>query len=189
MPRRNSELLIQSASRLFGAGAGTEIRLKLEGHSRALGVQEARGPFSGECRVVRGDGELVAVGTVNLQVSVPCRRCVEPVVDRKATSFDGRFVRFGSPKADAEMGEYDPEVFVLDQNGSIDLTELLRETVIASISPNVICQPDCAGLCPVCGSNLNVGDCGCEEYDVDPRWAPLKQLMEESLAQSEIDGD
>ena len=189
MSRRNSELLIRSAARLFGAGAGTEMRLKLAGHSRALGVQEARGRFSGECRVIRGDGELVAVGKVDLEVSVPCRRCVEPVIDRKATSFDGRFVTFGSPKADAEMGEYDPDVFTLDQDGSIDLTELLRETVIASISPNVICQPDCAGLCAVCGSNLNVGDCGCEEYDVDPRWAPLKQLMEESLAQSELDGD
>ena len=189
MPKRNPELLIQSASRLFAAGAGTEIRVKLEGHSRTLGVHEARGPFFCECRVLRGDGELVAVGAVHLEVSVPCRRCVEPVVDRRATSFDGRFVTFGSPKVDAEMDEYDPDVLALDQNGSIDLTELLRETVIASISPNALCKPDCAGLCPVCGSNLNVGDCGCEGYDVDPRWAPLKQLMEESLAQSEIDGE
>ena len=189
MSRRNSELLIKNATQLFGAGAGTEIRFEMECGSGVLGVQEAHSRLFGKCRVVRGDGELVVVGTVSLEISVPCRRCAEPVAGAQETSFDGRFVVHGNPRANADSEQYDPDVFALDQHGSIDLTELLRETAIASISPNVICRDDCAGLCTVCGNNLNDRDCGCEEYDVDSRWAPLKELLEESLAQSEIDGD
>ena len=189
MSSRNSDILIKNASQLFGAGAGADFQFGFEGDSDALAVQEVRGRLSGECRVLRGDRELIVVGSLSWEISVPCRRCAEPVAERTETSFDGRFVAAGNPKSNADSDLYDPEVFTLDRHGAIDLTDLLRETAIASISPNVVCRDDCAGLCPVCGNNLNDLNCGCEEYDVGLRWAPLKELLKKSLAQSEIDGD
>jgi uncharacterized protein len=40
----------------------------------------------------------------------------------------------------------------------------------------VLCKEDCQGLCLKCGSNLNLIDCKCEDEQIDPRWAALKNL-------------
>ena len=189
MSMQKSEFVISNALELLNAGAGAESRFEIAGDSMVLEVQEIVGRVYGVCRVIRGDGELVVVGSASFTSSVPCRRCAEPVVARNDIEFDGRFVSSRSPTVDPDFDVYDSEVFGLDQGGGIDLRELLRETAIASISPNVVCRNDCAGLCMVCGNNLNDHDCGCEEYDIDPRGSPLRRLMEESLMHIEVDRD
>ena len=45
----------------------------------------------------------------------------------------------------------------------IDLTEALFSTLLFETPYVVLCKPDCKGLCPHCGANLNEGDCGCAE--------------------------
>jgi uncharacterized protein len=40
-----------------------------------------------------------------------------------------------------------------------------------------LCRPDCAGLCPECGANLNLTRCGCEHRWIDPRMAALQELL------------
>ena len=39
-----------------------------------------------------------------------------------------------------------------------------------------LCRPDCRGLCPVCGVDLNQQSCSCGKDDIDPRWEKLKNL-------------
>ena len=41
----------------------------------------------------------------------------------------------------------------------------------------ILCAEDCKGLCPICGANLNIEECGCERDETDPRWAPLNELL------------
>ena len=41
-----------------------------------------------------------------------------------------------------------------------------------------LCKPDCKGLCPSCGKDLNLGACGCTHETIDPRWEALKALKE-----------
>jgi uncharacterized protein len=55
----------------------------------------------------------------------------------------------------------------------IDITELVRDILIASQPIQSLCKADCKGLCPVCGQNLNNGECNCNRLSVDPRLAPL----------------
>jgi uncharacterized protein len=42
-----------------------------------------------------------------------------------------------------------------------------------------LCREDCRGLCPRCGSDLNVSECGCVVEEVDPRWRALQLLKKE----------
>ena len=42
-----------------------------------------------------------------------------------------------------------------------------------------LCSEDCKGLCPKCGADLNLGDCGCDKEDIDPRWADLQKIMKD----------
>jgi uncharacterized protein len=61
----------------------------------------------------------------------------------------------------------------------LDLSEPVREEVVLAIDPYVVCDPECKGLCPRCGANLNVEVCGCSFDEPDPRWDALRALKEE----------
>ena len=59
----------------------------------------------------------------------------------------------------------------------LDIEDMVRDTLLAAQSLSNICKPDCKGLCPKCGHNLNEGDCGCDRFVPDPRMAALQQLL------------
>ena len=42
------------------------------------------------------------------------------------------------------------------------MTDAIREDILIVFPQSCLCSEDCRGLCPVCGANLNEGDCGCE---------------------------
>jgi uncharacterized protein len=60
----------------------------------------------------------------------------------------------------------------------LDITEIVQEQLILSIPMKPLCEENCKGLCPVCGANLNIQECGCEREKVDPRLSILKKLFE-----------
>jgi uncharacterized protein len=63
------------------------------------------------------------------------------------------------------------------EGDKIDLGELVREQIILNQPEQVFCREDCKGLCEKCGANRNLIDCKCEEKEIDPRWAALKNLI------------
>jgi uncharacterized protein len=66
---------------------------------------------------------------------------------------------------------------VLYHDGSeLDLRGLLREAVILEIPQVLLCRPECKGLCPLCGRDLNEAACSCRTSDADPRWEALRNL-------------
>jgi uncharacterized protein len=76
---------------------------------------------------------------------------------------------------DLELSREDLEDFHFEGD-SIDLTEILREQIVLALPMYPRCKEDCRGLCSVCGANLNLGECGCDRSEIDPRWAALKTL-------------
>jgi uncharacterized protein len=54
---------------------------------------------------------------------------------------------------------------------------LFREYILLEIPISPLCRPDCKGLCPICGNNLNEDTCHHEEEAGDPRLASLKALL------------
>jgi uncharacterized protein len=97
-----------------------------------------------------------------------CRRCLTSV---EAPIDESRGVIFA---ADDETPEGDG-CYVIDPGTKVlDLTEPLREEIFLSAPRFVECRPDCAGLCPRCGANLNDGPCGCPP-ETDARWDALKR--------------
>lgn len=73
----------------------------------------------------------------------------------------------------------DPEAFELEGD-QLDLQPVVRELVLLDTPSTPLCRPDCAGLCPVCGTNRNETPCTCESTPTDPRWeglAGLKDLL------------
>lgn len=105
----------------------------------------------GKCFVVRGRIECTK--------SFICDRCLTAASANQVHTFDE---------------EFDKAAAIDDV---LDLTELLRDTLLAGQPMKNLCKTDCRGLCPVCGANLNNGDCGCDRFIVDPRLAALKNFL------------
>ena len=77
----------------------------------------------------------------------------------------------GEPIADR-----DPDAFLIDEQHTLDLTEAVRQYREVSAEMQPLCRPDCRGLCPVCGRDLNQGECNCDRSAHDDRWAALGEL-------------
>ena len=97
----------------------------------------------------------------------PCMRCLEdasPVfsVDTREVSQPGEGDELNSPYVDG---------------GVLDLRGWARDSLALTLPAQLVCRPDCAGLCPVCGADLNLaGPEHAHEREPDPRWAKLSEL-------------
>ena len=98
----------------------------------------------------------------------PCMRCLEPA--RQDFRVDSREV--------SQPGEDDEEFespYVIES--ILDVAAWARDALALTLPPAIICKPDCLGLCPVCGENLNTaGPEHVHEAEPDPRWAVLSEL-------------
>jgi uncharacterized protein len=78
--------------------------------------------------------------------------------------------------------DYEPEpgYELIDDATAIDLSTLVRDALIIDLPVRTLCGDACRGLCPVCGANRNLHDCGHGgQATTDPRWAPLADLDRE----------
>jgi DUF177 domain-containing protein len=100
----------------------------------------------------------------------PCMRCLrDAALD---LDVDVREYHDTDPEADEEMRSD----YVAD--GMIDLSRWARDAVAERLPEQILCQPDCAGLCPVCGRDLNDEPHTHDEEKSDPRWAALEGLRD-----------
>src|SRR3990170_2224603 len=74
---------------------------------------------------------------------------------------------------DAGITAFDAEI--IGSDFMIDLTPLIREEVILATPLSVLCRPDCKGLCPDCGADLNERPHTHEDL-IDDRWSKLREL-------------
>jgi uncharacterized protein len=79
---------------------------------------------------------------------------------------------FYYPPSEAAPGE-----LAVGEDGYIDLGPLLRDLSLLEAPVQSFCRPDCLGLCPECGQNLNEALCECPPSEVDERLAALRKLL------------
>jgi uncharacterized protein len=77
----------------------------------------------------------------------------------------------------SQPGEDDELASPYVQREVLGLDAWARDALALAVPSSLLCQPDCAGLCAVCGENLNTaGPEHHHEREVDPRWAKLSEL-------------
>ena len=113
------------------------------------------------------EGVLVT-GTARVGVAGECVRCLVPISDELEVEIQELFVHPASEVNDDEASRL--------QGDLIDLEPLLRDEVVLDLPFQPLCREDCAGLCTICGANLN--DHPDHEHDVvvDPRWEALRSF-------------
>ncbi len=122
---------------------------------------------------VTEDG-VVLDGRIKALTQLSCTRCLDDYWQPVEVNFTEMFSYH--PVKDTE----DDLEQLLPADGSIDLTPIIRDYAILDIHISRICKPECKGLCPTCGTNLNEEDCGHRQESIDPRLEGLRELLEES---------
>ena len=79
--------------------------------------------------------------------------------------------------AGADADEELRSPYVVDD--TLDLSAWARDALALQLPDKILCRPDCAGLCPVCGKDLNAEPHEHVEERLDPRWAKLSELRQE----------
>jgi uncharacterized protein len=100
----------------------------------------------------------------------PCYRCTaDAVVDE---SISAREYHANSPGGSDELST----PYVRDE--VLDLSAWARDAMVLALPEKILCRPGCAGLCAVCGRDLNVEPHEHEAEGGDPRWAALAELKD-----------
>ncbi len=119
------------------------------------------------------------VGRIATTATLACSRCLEEYPLPMDLPFE-LFYTAAPEGSAADDSRIDEEmVTVTPFDGSrIDLMSLLSEQIYLGLPLKPLCRPDCLGLCPKCGTNLNANVCACaEERNEDPRLRVLKNLL------------
>jgi len=135
-------------------------------------------PVKIDIRLVREREKVLLSGSVAAELELACSRCLEPC--RHSLSAQLEFVYYPLPsriKGDKELKEED---FLTKyyREGIIDVRKDVREAIILGLPLKPLCYPECRGLCPHCGRNLNKEECECRKEQIDPRLAKLGKLLE-----------
>ena len=125
----------------------------------------------------RSGSEVVVTGKVEAVVEVECDRCLTPVQLPINYQFELEYisVRDYESTSVAELTEDLMAVSTFDGE-SIDVDEIVKEQILLAAPARALCRETCKGICSNCGADLNAGKCGCDNKEVDPRWAALKNL-------------
>lgn len=124
----------------------------------------------GTLRLTHTNEGILVQGKLTTQVTLECVRCLEPFAYRLSVSLTERFLP-------APAAARDGEAFPIGNDNSVDMDEPIREAILLALPMRALCRPDCRGLCPECGQNLNLGQCECQKEDIDPRLDVLRQLL------------
>jgi uncharacterized protein len=100
----------------------------------------------------------------------PCFRCLEDAVLERR--LDLREYQAESPGGADEL----TTPYLVD--GRLDLSQWARDGLALALPAKILCRDDCAGLCPVCGVDLNREPHAHEEEIPDSRWAALGELRD-----------
>jgi len=111
-------------------------------------------------------------GSVTLTFRTACDRCLAEVPTRMELQFD-RVV--ASPEVSEEDDKLDDLSFM--EGYQLNVETFVYNEMIGNWPAKILCKEDCKGLCPVCGQNLNVKDCGCDTFVPDPRMAVIQDIF------------
>jgi uncharacterized protein len=127
-------------------------------------------PAPAELKVTRASSGTVLELSLDVSLAGPCFRCLQDA--ELALELRLREYEATKPESDDERTEY-----LADDR--LDLSAWAHDAIALALPDKILCRPDCAGLCPVCGKDLNAEPHEHVEERTDPRWEKLSQFREE----------
>lgn len=166
-------------------------KIKLDAKEVKLEIEEVEFISPVECSVklIKERNVVYASVETSVEVRLICRRCLKPYQTRISTHFDYQYEETDDPnKLKSEfLTSLDTRYYMKE---TLNLAEDVRQAIVLEIPVWPLCSEDCKGLCPVCGQDLNEGDCNCVVDIPAPGmsrpFANLDELLEDSEEKKEI---
>ncbi len=117
-------------------------------------------------RLMVGRGKIIA--TLGLE----CDRCLKSFQRQTEVPFT---VEFCSEENRTYFKNEESFVY-FDDELQVDIESIVLENIMLSLPLRVLCSSECKGLCTICGQDLNLAECHCQEKELDPRWELLKKM-------------
>lgn len=170
--------MLINVSTLLTEPVGHARRLRAERDRCVVPEEGFEQEVAGEIRLIRsGRGVLVMASLDLAPVTLECGRCLEPFQTPLHLDFDEEYVLSRDPLTGVAP-PVDEGEFLIDERRHLDLSEAVRQYGQSALPIRPVCRPDCRGLCPTCGRNLNLETCACLPVGRDDPWSPLRSLAE-----------
>jgi uncharacterized protein len=132
-------------------------------------------PIEGEVRLARTNRGLLVQGDLRTSLQASCSRCLRDI----EVPIEIRIEEEALPSIDLATGqpldaEAEPDVLRLTDHHELDLETTVREAIQLAEPIAPLCEPDCPGLCSVCGERLTGGPHDHGDAEIDPRLEALR---------------
>jgi uncharacterized protein len=124
-------------------------------------------------------GRVLARGNVKAMMRFECVRCLEAAMQTLSGDIMAVYEAKSEPISEHDPFDDPADHAMVSFNGdTIDPSAQIREALMLAVSDFPVCRPDCKGLCPTCGANLNVGPCRCQQTaQALPGWKSVLQKI------------
>lgn len=139
---------------------------------------------SGRVRLLRSREGVLVHAELVVEPTLECARCLTSFRTTLPLTIDEEFRPFRDPVS-GEAVTADLDDFRIDPRHELDLSEAVRQYEEAALPIQPVCREQCAGLCPVCGQNLNEFRCGHDASDIGAAPDGLRALAERLRAEEE----
>lgn len=113
---------------------------------------------------------LKLTASIHARYETECSRCLAPVnVPLNVTC--------EMVLTDDVQDEESDDIYLLEGD-SVEIDDVVLPALLLEVQMVYLCRPDCKGLCPTCGKDLNEGPCGCTGKQIDSRLAVLQKLLD-----------
>jgi uncharacterized protein len=126
--------------------------------------------LTGLARITRAAQGLLVQVKIQASMQAECVRCLGNFSQPLEIDFTELYAFTSNSVTESGL--------IFPENGKIDLAPIVREEMLLAIPISPLCRPDCKGLCPVCGENLNETTCNHEDEAIDPRLSALRSLLD-----------
>jgi uncharacterized protein len=144
------------------------------GPAEGVPVAEA---VTGEITVENSGSLLLVRGRLRATVKMTCARCLSEAEQVVETEVEEEFASEGAGPEVETLDREEPEASAIS-DFVLDAHEFARQQIMVSTPMTVLCRPDCRGICPRCGQNLNLRECECRVAESGDRWAKLGELLD-----------
>jgi len=137
------------------------------------------GLVSVACHIQKYKGTIFVRGNISTILEMECGRCLENFPYRLESELEVDYQPAHREDSEEEVVLEDNDLLAIYYTGQeINLTEAVRDQIVLEVPIQPICLEECRGLCPTCGTNLNIAPCHCAREEINPRWEALKNLKD-----------
>jgi uncharacterized protein len=135
-------------------------------------------PVHADISIKKVGEEIFVKGKIETLLSFVCSRCLVPFEFPVDSRFDLVYLPEEFEEAKEELSG-DDLLASFYYSRKIDLKEVVLEQLNLTFPIKPLCSKDCQGICPVCGKNINSGDCSCVTKDSESRLEKLKIFLKD----------